>query len=1260
MSIDNMQLKDEEMLDDNVVLTDIYPISNTKSIDDSATGEKLQKTISRLWEAINGKVSRQVNSINGRSGVVVLTPDDVGLGNVSNYSEAYYKKMIVDDVNEMFKHKHVQLYATLSDAITAAETNNELLAWTPFYCEHKDENDRRACIGYFTWDDATSSLDWREYRMINTIGETDGTVWYRESESPDGPIGEIGIHIFQETVEGEQLLYADPNGGGLRVDPTKVGSRVYFTDSMYTPSTETGPFNEENFLIYGDPTAEELTEHGARAKIKINNSDYMVGPYDDYFMINKNWKHFETLKRNDIIITNFKNVTLSSYSHGEHQLMNRQPAIGTVIAGPDATNVDAPFEIQFVSIRSWTNGYGIRTLSTHQNINNPDTQLAVDIGSINNKNISGLQTLTGSEWITSDETTSQTPAIYVYTPWGKISNTGVSSNGLFITSDNTMSIYPLYYMTPNKSSGVYRSTYYTTASTVVDKCNGSRISENFSFTRNGSSYADESGHSEAGILNGYGGAESLLSLNMNKLISNQQDVDPYPTASYYNMSGLRNNDTLSKVVDQVRKFTDDDLRKYGMPDGKDINGNDITDIEFDATSGGVSVNVGQFLEITPVPSKIAEHYYDGGKVQVRVADGLTEKTIFVELDLTDEETLAKVSSDWYKYDDEFYYAETDGAEKVLIPGTFTVLEFEHEPSDWSTAINYAEKVGRNQFAFLATGESRPEYEQGVYYRYDRQDLQTFISAHPNGKIYRLIRTNRMTINIDNSTLAFDENGRLTVIGGGGSVGGGSKLRFIDNRGYFFDTDDNPDRMPDEVIKVGSGLIVTGSGQFPLDEIATLSGHKNVLKELASRDTFTAYEFALDYAHRANDPTNVSILFGNLNSDGSATLPSEINNASTHEALIGIQDRLAKYIDQFQEFLHDKADATVTYKSQTYVYSQLHMYFTGTYDGLMKRVETMFRILLDEVPADQNAQIQRDKKWQLLAFYYENYFDIESLHPGLISGLTPTLYSLPVLKYVEGEEQYPLDWLFGYFMRDIIFADTEIKVDVVNGDGYSLLNSEPSSWSENYGNYFVRSKNSVTGRWEYTQATQTANAPEWVANTYYKYNTSTNEYELTTSRPDTWDTSFTSYYTKSGDVYTPVSGTLGPPRFALWKYWYVGTDTNPVTGNFYRLTTKPENWDALYMNYYTRSLADPNLYNKVQGITQVIAPDFSSGEYYAQQVDAYRNTANGKFYLDENFTQVVDPNVTTVYHDLLTDTYWRWDGVTYIQIETNESNESSGD
>ena len=103
MSIDNMQLKQEDVLNDNVVLTDIFPISNTKSIDDSATGEKLQQTISRIWEAINNKLTRVVNSVNGRTGVVVLTKDDVGLGNVDDVSYDEIKEWVISQLEAYFQ-----------------------------------------------------------------------------------------------------------------------------------------------------------------------------------------------------------------------------------------------------------------------------------------------------------------------------------------------------------------------------------------------------------------------------------------------------------------------------------------------------------------------------------------------------------------------------------------------------------------------------------------------------------------------------------------------------------------------------------------------------------------------------------------------------------------------------------------------------------------------------------------------------------------------------------------------------------------------------------------------------------------------------------------------------------------------------------------------------------------------------------------------------------------------------------------------------
>ena len=226
MSIDNMQLKQEDVLNDNVVLTDIFPISNTKSIDDSATGEKLQQTISRIWEAINNKLTRVVNSVNGRTGVVVLTKDDVGLGNVDDVSYDEIKEWVISQLEAYFQNKKLRLYETLDQVQADASTNDKNLAWTPYYCDHKDATDLRSVIGLFTWNPLTASLAWDNYRIINTIGGTDGSVFYRTTGDAENPAGVIGVNIG----DGEELLY---NDNGLRIDLSKLGSGMYFINKMY-------------------------------------------------------------------------------------------------------------------------------------------------------------------------------------------------------------------------------------------------------------------------------------------------------------------------------------------------------------------------------------------------------------------------------------------------------------------------------------------------------------------------------------------------------------------------------------------------------------------------------------------------------------------------------------------------------------------------------------------------------------------------------------------------------------------------------------------------------------------------------------------------------------------------------------------------------------------------------------------------------------------------------------------------------------------
>ena len=64
---DRVQLKQEEVVGNDVVLSDINPKTNTRSVDDPTTGLSLDKTIERMWQAINNKLSRIVNSVNGRT-----------------------------------------------------------------------------------------------------------------------------------------------------------------------------------------------------------------------------------------------------------------------------------------------------------------------------------------------------------------------------------------------------------------------------------------------------------------------------------------------------------------------------------------------------------------------------------------------------------------------------------------------------------------------------------------------------------------------------------------------------------------------------------------------------------------------------------------------------------------------------------------------------------------------------------------------------------------------------------------------------------------------------------------------------------------------------------------------------------------------------------------------------------------------------------------------------------------------------------------
>ena len=502
MSMDNMQLKEESLLGGQEVLSDINPITNTLSIDDSASGEKLNITIARMWEAINNKLSRIVNSVNGRSGVVVLTSDDVGLGNVDNVSFYDIKQWVIDQIESVFGNKRLRLYETFQNAMDAKDSNDRALAWAPFYCDHYDNDDTRSVIGVFGWDSGSQTLT-IDYRRINTIGFADNSIIYRTTPNDYGneygiPVGGIGVNIYNEEREEDQVLYVegrndssvDKRSAGLRIDHDKLGSRVYYCETPYgnvvTNSTsENWDFSgtADQFLYrYGA----DASTKGYRVKIYIND-EYIVPKYitstavsssevigDPYFFINTNWKEYSSFRANDIIIIRFANFirTISTIADGEYHaraagagvcvdFSNRQPMIGYVTKKSSSDDYD--FDIHFYDLRPNTHGFGITTYDTMLDRDVPDTVLGISVYKSSNTptnkghvliNMSGINAqylynngTFQSEANRSNAILSKRP-IYTHTPWGLDAESPAADGGLAIETDGSICIQARYQRYP--------------------------------------------------------------------------------------------------------------------------------------------------------------------------------------------------------------------------------------------------------------------------------------------------------------------------------------------------------------------------------------------------------------------------------------------------------------------------------------------------------------------------------------------------------------------------------------------------------------------------------------------------------------------------------------------------------------------------------------------------------------------------------------------------------------------------------------------
>lgn len=597
---DRVQLKREEVVGNEVVLTDINPKTNTISIDDPVSGDSLNKIIERLWNAINNKLSRIVNSVNGRTGVVVLDATDVGLGNVDNVSLADIKKWVIERTIQEFHNKRIELFDSLEDVDDALTqwNNDEAFVDKPYYSHHgyKRDGDMRGYIGYIYQDPATGSLHHTFDMVIDTVGWTDNSIIYNENLGKDKDFhgGGIGVNIwkYEEALE----IYNSASGktnSGLRIDGSKIVPKVYFFDGVYG----NGDPNDQNALLYFDqdtlpnPLPKTVT-------IKIDGFDmtYHKPIYSKPGIITKleDWTpNFirQSFKIGDIIICNFRSDKYAKKTDCSieliHKYMNpllmfRNTAIGQVTQAPTLEHPGSNYTIEFYTLRP--NLYkGLKEYEVNTKMAYAKNGKAIGVSLLEHSmrpadyprgfNMSGINALEpyNIEYSKTKSTDKPERLIRIITPTGPepilVDDT---SSAMYISPNYSMCTFPHELYDSDYNDGVPIKNWPPDVPlnfpdpTMDDNCE----------------------------LKSYLGVNLLKSFNL---------ADHYAI----NRSGLRINSSYKTLTGNW----------FGQPDNHE---------EFTMShSGGLSVNVGKFLEIGSEPKyelekKTPDNYYEDGKVNVRI------------------------------------------------------------------------------------------------------------------------------------------------------------------------------------------------------------------------------------------------------------------------------------------------------------------------------------------------------------------------------------------------------------------------------------------------------------------------------------------------------------------------------------------------------------------------------------------------------------------------------------------------------------------
>lgn len=400
MANEKVQLKQETIVGNDVVLDDIFPNTNTRSVNDPTSGEQLDQTLARIWNTINNKLSRIVNSVNGRTGVVVLTSEDVGLGNVDNVSFSDIKDWIINRLLNEFNHKRLKLVNNLIEMQEYIVNNDDSKRDTSFFSDNGYDTDKKQYIGYTYWDEETQTLK-LEYLSLKTIGYTDNTIVYDEKVNEnDLTGGGIGVNLWIEDNCIKVQNGATKEKSGLYIDKMKVHQTIHYFGQAYGEHPELDGqlstdrrfmlWNKNQFGLDGSTWGEagesmlylnvDLSDsNGKFGDVIFEPSSFRLNPYYKYklhdiiiinFGYNKNYFQ-NTVDENDTIIgRELLKKEIDGKIYAVHPaFVGRSPMIGFVTGVPYEVDhiygSGKGYNIEFYTLAPQVS-YGIGNIPTHQ------------------------------------------------------------------------------------------------------------------------------------------------------------------------------------------------------------------------------------------------------------------------------------------------------------------------------------------------------------------------------------------------------------------------------------------------------------------------------------------------------------------------------------------------------------------------------------------------------------------------------------------------------------------------------------------------------------------------------------------------------------------------------------------------------------------------------------------------------------------------------------------------------------------------------